>query len=948
MDPYRTQPSVDRRRIYDALSNKWYFLVVENLYEPIGPSDFTYYAGLASPYAIPWTSPFDDDNDIMVLILSSLHLSAKHISKAVSRQEENEEHWHRASLHCFQYALLLLFPSTTTSDENDITSDELIRQWAAQGFLTSATCSYKPRAAVQEHAHSSKQEAQGQHADDIFHVGNIILQAFSEYSLLKLPFSPATEDSEATQTAAHFLIYHDLIASHLSDYEIFHQDNWLQNEGWIKMACKQGMENQGWHMNTQWESKEEPTGLTTLVLRHFLHTSSLVKLVDNIFPKLIPCLRVLDLSYTLIESLPTSVRYLSNLRLLSLRGCRALKSLSNASNSGYSHPQKDKDQMNSLLYLDLTLLNINILPIDFFQGMVKLEELMLGCSNLVELPCSMSTLSGLLTLEVTGSKLTSLPGSMFEGMKKLQSLKLIDNKLLVSVPRLILEARALKVIYILGCDELKEVGVFGGAEHKTVNLSGSRQLWDLPKSLMEEDIQLDRPTTLESFSLINAPRIRWLSLRGYTKLEHVELKELSTLEDLDLSGTAIKELPINIPNLPQLRRLLLMGFPAQSRFPWHKLQRFLSVFFLDHYAQGYGNHYDDQVVRVCVKDSRLFYSFNDKTKDLIAPSTVNIRRLEDEENMLDNKLLELAQKRSPYGDVHCRCMAKEFSAVSMAAPPIRQTARHVQISAAEWDPRGLGYLLAVTKSISMTGYSHVYGLSDLSDLEELEECKLYFCHQMNCVFEYNFTGLKLQNARISQLKNLNLFCNNPTNFSSLKHLHLEYCPRLESIMPRESALPNLTTLDILFCYNLNTILYKHPDETVVSDKLPNLRRMRLQELPLLKNIWDDDDDIVISAPALKELHVRGCWSLRRLPRLRQENPREAVEVHGERAWWQKLFWDSDSSPAHSGCYKPKLPPPFASFNERATVKSYLSRIASKLINPCIHDSVCYFYHHIIC
>jgi hypothetical protein len=98
--------------------------------------------------------------------------------------------------------------------------------------------------------------------------------------------------------------------------------------------------------------------------------------------------------------------------------------------------------------------------------------------------------------------------------------------------------------------------------------------------------------------------------------------------------------------------------------------------------------------------------------------------------------------------------------------------------------------------------------------------------------------------------------------------------------------------------------------------------MRLQELPLLKHLYDGDD-IVLSAPTWKELHVRGCWSLQHLPRLSQEDLNQAVQVSGERAWWEKLIWDDDSSLTHRSYYNCKFPLPFASFNERATVTSYL-------------------------
>ncbi|KAF0924893.1 hypothetical protein E2562_014976 [Oryza meyeriana var. granulata] len=296
--------------------------------------------------------------------------------------------------------------------------------------------------------------------------------------------------------------------------------------------------------------------------------------------------------------------------------------------------------------------------------------------------------------------------------------------------------------------------------------------------------------------------------------------------------------------------------------------------FLDFY-----NNTRDSVLR-----GDLFQSFYVQ----VAPCTVNIRRLEDEQDMLANKLQELAQKKSPYGDVYHRYMAEEVSVVSMATPPIRQTTRHVEMFAMDRYPHGLKYLLDVVKSITVTDDTYVSCLTDLSNLHELEDCKLRLCHEMKFVFEEaEYLGGALQNARVSQLKSLIHFYSPSLfygcEFRSLKHLHLEYCPRLEGIMPRGSALPSLTTLDILFCYNLKTIFYQHPIlERAINYQLPSLRWMRLQELPLLKRLHDNVD-AVLSAPAWKELHVRGCWSLHCLPRLLRENPSRAVEVSGERA-----------------------------------------------------------------
>ena len=440
-------------------------------------------------------------------------------------------------------------------------------------------------------------------------------------------------------------------------------------------------------------------------------------------------------------------------------------------------------------------------------------------------------------------------------------------------------------------------------------------------------------SSLHSFSLVGTPHIKRLSLHGCSKLESVDIKEVDALEELDLSATAIKELPDNIPNLPQLRRLLLRGVPSLRRFPWHKLQRLPDVFCLDQCPDGTVNHHcSPQVAQVCISDSRLFYSFNKATKNLIRGGRILksfhvqitsckaiTRKIQDEEGMV--KTNKLHASLAAYADVNRRYLTDGVSMVSMDdVPPFRESERHVGISAVERYPHGLKYLLEVTKSISMSDDTHVSCLDDLSHLHMLEECKLQRCHRMVLVF--NIVWWSLKNAHVSHLKSLTHFYKEPGydfDFDALKHLRLEHCPRLEGVMPRGSALPSLVTLDILFCYNLKAIFYDNRGRhSSTSFELPCLRRIHLQELPLLEHLRDDD--AVLAAPAWEELHVRGCWSLRRLPRLIDRRPgKKAVTVSGERAWWTKLRWDD----SHRKSYEPRLSPASASNRERVIIKTYL-------------------------
>ncbi|CAL5067516.1 unnamed protein product [Urochloa decumbens] len=870
-------------------------------------------------------------DDILMLTLYSLHQAAKYILGVTGHKDER--YWHHVAVCCFHYATMLLIPHCSaahgdgdqhSSDApNDITSDELIRQWAAQGLIT----------VIQDRKEEVTSTSYHDKYSDIYQVGNAILEAFREYSLLQLPFSPTTKADEAIKSAAHFLACHNLVVECHTTEELC-EDN---HPGREHMQWISHVGDQGWHVRREWLNHVS-SGPSSLIIRHCSQQSRLFAKLDHLLAKL-PCLGVLDLSYTQIkalppsvsclqqlqllylsytplESLPFSIYCLQKLQLLSLRGCYNLKSPFSFSCNKVIVPENNTNKKINVLQLDLSYSNINTFHCEFFHHMPNIQELLLvKCSNLEELPPSIVALSSLTTLELTGTQIKSFSWEMFEEMKTFRSLKLIGNKILLFViPRLVSKLCGLIDLHIEGCESMTEV-----------------------------DVTLERHPTLRSFTLIGAPHTRRLSLRGCKMLQHVDIKEVYALEELDLSATAIKELPDNIPNLPHLRQLLLMGVPSLRRFPWHKLQRLPSVLCLDHFSDRTTNHSNPQVPQVCISDSRLFYSFNLDVRDLVRCGRIlksfyvrvtsckaTTRKMQDEVDVVRTNKLQEAQ--TTYADVNRRYLTDGVSMVSMDdVPRIQVTERHVEISAVDRYPDGLKYLLEVTKSISLSDDCHVSYLSDRSGFGELEECMLQRCHQMEHVFNMAVSGVRqtLKNAHVSHLKSLTHF-DRPSvycPFYALKHLVFENCPRLEGVFPRNACdLPCLETLDILFCYNLKAVLYN--DGRYSSGRyssgyyeLPRLRRIRLQELPPLEHFHVDNP--ILTAPVWEELHVRGCWSLRRLPRLRRQPAKTVVKVSGERAWWTKLRWDDDGAPSHSGSYKHQLPPASASIRERVVISTYL-------------------------
>ncbi|KAF6987252.1 hypothetical protein CFC21_004911 [Triticum aestivum] len=899
-------------QIVKKLSTEKYLLVVNNLRWPIVPDSFIQDCGFPPPLWTDskwlisttsedvcnkskleddWVIPYPTDRDVVALTLSALRESAHHILNMT--HQESKEYWHHIALNCFHFAMVIF---AKHSQMAAVTSDELIHHWATQGILPRMTSSEEEK---ETNICSSK-------CAYMHRVGRVILEAFEKYSLLQLPFSPANEAHEATNTAAQFLAYHALIAEGMTVGELAdHKKKWIAF-----------LDDHGCHVSREWLGPGETRGATALILRGCSHQSVILCKLGHILPKLI-FLHCLDLSYTQLKTLPSSIECLINLRLLSLRGCHDLKTLSSSPTTSatdsstnttsysplstlykleildmngvpFSHiTQNVANQKSNLIYLNMSYSKISTFPPNVFRDMSNLEVLILAsCSNLLQLPPSMALLSSLVTLEVTGTQIKCFPPKIFEEMQKLQSLKLIDNKKLISLTR--------------------PISRFQG-------------------------IKLEGHPNLISFVLIGAPHVRCLSLRGCRKLESVEIKNLGALEELDLSGTTIKELPADIPNMPHLRRLLLLGVPSLRRFPWHRLERLPDVFFLDNCSEGNGNH-SNQVSQVCVTDARFFYSFHRNALNLVrhgkffqsfyirvAPCITNSMQLQlqDEEIMLANKLDELLQKQLTYVDVYSRYFAEKIAIAPQIRVPLHRTKRHVDITGGQQSHNGLAYLLHITKSISVTYDTSIKSFSNLSGFDELEECELQWCHKIDTVF-HNFME-NLRNVHVSNLKSLVRFCSPYcfVEFSSLEHLHLENCPRLEILMTYgASALPCLKTLDIMFCYNLKKLFYSYEDQDRAYE-LPSLQRIRLQELPLLKHF--DDNDAIITAPAWEELHVRGCWSLQRLPHLQGRQP-EIVKVNCERSWWGKLQWGP--LPHHNN-YEPKLPPEFASFDESADMSSYL-------------------------
>ena len=245
----------------------------------------------------------------------------------------------------------------------------------------------------------------------------------------------------------------------------------------------------------------------------------------------VPNLEKLVLSNcTKLCELHSSIGILKKLILLDLRRCRKLSCL----------PRKF--EMESLVTLELSgCFDIEKIP-EFVGNMGCLQELKLDGTGIKELPSSVEGLIGLTSLSLAYcDDLVCLPSAICS-LKSLESLDLSWCLKIDKLPKNLGNVKGLKVLKLSGTaiEELPS-----SIEHLTsltlLTFNKCKNLMCLPNSIF-------------SLKLGNS-----LDLAGCSKFDNLpeNLGNVEGLEKLDLSGTAIKELPSSIEHLTSLTLLSL-------------------------------------------------------------------------------------------------------------------------------------------------------------------------------------------------------------------------------------------------------------------------------------------------------------------------------------------------------------------------------------------------------
>lgn len=182
---------------------------------------------------------------------------------------------------------------------------------------------------------------------------------------------------------------------------------------------------------------------------------------------------------------------------------------------------------------------------------------------------------------------------------------------------------------------------------------------------------------------------------------------------------------------------------------------------------------------------------------------------------------------------------------------------------------------------------------NITSMEAVRELWIENCSQLESLLSVDEIEIlsawgNLHNLWISNLERLSSLLEgvkDVVSFSCLKHLLIDCCPNLKWIFPSMVCLPNLETMHVKFCDILERVF--EDDSVLGDDALPRLQSLELWELPELSCICGG------TLPSLKNLKVRSCAKLRKIPvGVDENNP--FVTTIGETFWWDCLIWDDES------------------------------------------------------
>ncbi|XP_044964563.1 uncharacterized protein LOC123424947 [Hordeum vulgare subsp. vulgare] len=415
------------------------------------------------------------------------------------------------------------------------------------------------------------------------------------------------------------------------------------------------------------------------------------------------------------------------------------------------------------------------------------------------------------------------------------------------------------------------------------------------------------PPCLKSFTFINkaatVAKIFSISFRGSSLLKNILLRgNLGSLEELDLSGTAVKTLDLREVEAPILKRIILMScgklrailWPPKDKGTWvlqklhistvqsaspnqnnweEKTQEATtaagspSILTFGAQPQGIGQAASFQFnFYICVVDPRLMRSLVPFERHIVKHSVYM---------EIDSSPTATCGAAAGGRDVSQGMGSQQQVAQYLYARDVFQ--EHPQLVGAIEGV--ISWMWACPPIPIPSPQDWYFHMQDEEKMERARPPLAFHAHQIQ-------TGTALNGAVLR-----------------------DCCPRLRHVLPLPasmnhyiSPLPSLETLEIVCCSDLKEIFPLEPkrQENQQIVYFANLRRIHLYELPMLHHICGSR----MFAPKLETVKIRGCWSLRILPAVSGDTSKRP-KVDCEKEWWDNLEWLNwlgCYSDERKGCY----------------------------------------------
>nr|XP_027081934.1 putative disease resistance protein At4g19050 [Coffea arabica]XP_027081935.1 putative disease resistance protein At4g19050 [Coffea arabica] len=529
--------------------------------------------------------------------------------------------------------------------------------------------------------------------------------------------------------------------------------------------------------------------------------SNLVKIEEKFFESLVN-VRVLNLSETKVKDLP-ALAALQNLRRLLLSGCLHLEKL----------PSLTSSKLEEIDLSDCKALTM--IEDEFFKHLHRLRRLVLSKSKITRLP-DLNSLLNLEELNLSGVK-SFKKVDFIEHMSKLQDLNLSET-LLEQLPTLS-SLKSLKHLSLRGCGHLESIPPLE-ALHRL------------------ETLDLSQTAVRHLPSLGNLSNLHILLLSDCSNLEDFKKNKM-----LDMSGA--ENLPCGISRLTQLEHIALPSTKKNNEaaesnkvISWQQnpgeSHWFLSI--VDGIEPNIGRS-------LMFRDGSLFLEFLQSNPSLLDANSnhfhLSIHPIEVHDGAGD---LLFKKDELIFRDVYL--LSRHYS---------RSQGRLMEIHHLNTFPKGAEAVLGNAEYVFLFDNLFLKSLSDLGarNIKMMKGCWIEGCQNMGSVIgmddsvESSELGNALEILWISNAFSLRRVYSE--NLQNLKCLYLDCCPKLSRVFSSSHLLQKLEILHVKFYENLET-LFK---DDVEEQKLPNLRTLRLWELPALKCIG-------CIMPSLQLLEVGEC------------------------------------------------------------------------------------------